>query len=61
MPPFHSTLAHNGKSCGNFALMPLKQTSKGSARGPAPVCSKDEEDIVDQTIQMFKVDNRHHW
>ena len=58
MPPFHSTLSHNGKSFGNFALMPLKQTSKGSARGPAPVTN--EEDIVDQAIQLFKVNNLSH-
>ena len=34
--------------------MPLKQTSKGCPRGPAPVTEEDE-DIVDQTINLFKV------
>jgi len=52
MPPFHSTLESSGKSYGNIALMPLRQTSKGTARGPSPV--SNEEDIVDQTIGLFK-------
>merc|ERR1711994_282530 len=32
--------------------MPLRQTSKGTARGPAPPSS--QEDIVDQTSSLFK-------
>merc|ERR1711936_723063 len=52
MPPFHSSLESSGKSYGNMALMPLRQTTKGSARGPAP--STNDEDIVDQTINLFK-------
>ena len=50
MPPFHSTLESSGKSYGNIALMPLRQTSKGTARGPSPV--SNEEDIVDQMAQL---------
>ena len=53
MPPHHTTLEYSGKSIGNIALMPLRQTSKSSARGPAPVTN--EEDIVDQSIDLFKV------
>ena len=53
MPSFHSTLESSGKSIGNIAVMPLRQTSKGTARGPAPPSS--QEDIVDQTISLFKV------
>ena len=53
MPPYHTTLEYNGKSIGNIALMPLKQNSKSSTRGPAPVTN--EEDIVDQSIDLFKV------
>merc|ERR1711936_596341 len=52
MPPFHSTLPSPGRTLGNMALMPLRQTTKGSARGPAP--STNDEDIVDQTINLFK-------
>merc|ERR1711971_548133 len=52
MPSFHSTLEASGKSIGNIAVMPLRQTSKGTARGPAP--SSSQEDIVDQTISLFK-------
>ena len=55
MPSFHSTLPSSGKSYGNIALMPLRQTSKGTARGPAPPST--QEDIVDQTIGLFKVNN----
>merc|ERR1711936_815932 len=57
MPPFHSSLESSGKSYGNIALMPLRQTSKGSARGPAP--SSSQEDIVDQTINLFKGNVQH--
>jgi len=53
MPSFHSTLESPGKSIGNIAVMPLRQTSKGTARGPAPTCHQ-EEDIVDETIKLFK-------
>jgi len=54
MPPYHSTLASpGGRAIGNVALMPLRQTSKGSARGPAPVES-GAEDIVDQALDLFK-------
>ena len=55
MPSFHSTLPSSGKSYGNIALMPLRQTSKGTARGPAPPST--QEDIVDQTLGLFKVNN----
>merc|ERR1712215_575263 len=52
MPPFHSTLPSPGRTLGNVALMPLRQTTKGSARGPAPTTT--DEDIVDQSINLFK-------
>merc|ERR1712236_93611 len=52
MPPVHSTLPSPGRTLGNVALMPLRQTTKGSARGPAPTTT--DEDIVDQTINLFK-------
>ena len=55
MPSYHSTLtAPGGRALGNVALMPLRQTSKGSARGPAPL-EAGEEDIVDQALDLFKV------
>ena len=53
MPPFHSTLPSPGPKLGNMALMPLRQTTKGSARGPAPLTT--DEDIIDQSINLFKV------
>ena len=53
MPAFHASLASTGQAIGKVAIMPLKQTSKGCPRGPAPVT--EEEDIVDQTINLFKV------
>ena len=52
MPAFHASLASSGQAIGKVAIMPLK-TSKGSPRGPAPVT--EEDDIVDQTINLFKV------
>ena len=54
MPAFHASLASTGQAIGKVAIMPLKQTSKGCPRGPAPVTEEDE-DIVDQTINLFKV------
>ena len=54
MPAFHASLASTGQAIGKVAIMPLKQTSKGCPRGPAPV-TEEEEDIVDQTINLFKV------
>ena len=55
MPPYHSSLTSpGGRAFGNVALMPLRQTSKGSARGPAPQES-GTEDIVDEALNLFKV------
>ena len=54
MPAFHASLASTGQAIGKVAIMPLRQTSKGCPRGPAPVTEEDE-DIVDQTINLFKV------
>jgi len=51
MPAFHASLASTGQAIGKVAIMPLK-TSKGCPRGPAPVT--EEDDIVDQTINLFK-------
>ena len=53
MPAFHSTLSSPGNTLGNMAIMPIRQTTKGSARGPAP--QTNDEDIVDQSINLFKV------
>ena len=55
MPPFRAVveLGGEGKCLGNVALLPLRQTSKGSDRGPAP--STGGEDIVDQALNLFKV------
>jgi len=52
MPAFHSTLSSPGNTLGNMAIMPIRQTTKGSARGPAP--QTNDEDIVDQSINLFK-------
>ena len=57
MPSFHSTLESPGKSIGNIAVMPLRQTSKGTARGPAPLCPQDQEDIVDLSMPLKRSDS----
>lgn len=54
MPAFHASLPSPDRNIGKVAVMPLKQTSKGCPRGPAPATT-EEEDIVDQTINLFKV------
>ena len=56
MPPFRAVLDQTDgviKSFGNVALLPLRHTSKGSDRGPAP--PTQGEDIVDQSLNLFKV------
>ena len=60
MPPFRAVMDLNegeNKSVGNIALLPLRQTTKGSDRGPAPTTKG--EDIVDQSLNLFKVRNRN--
>merc|ERR1712059_58679 len=53
MPSFHSNLQAPGdRAFGNVAIMPLRQTTTGSARGPA--LEIKEEDIVDETLDLFK-------
>ena len=55
MPSYHSgTSAENCKFIGNFPLLPLKSTTKFTARGIAPVCN-EEFDIVDEGLNLFKV------
>ena len=55
MPPFRAVLepGGDGRCLGNVALLPLRQTTKGSDRGPAP--TTQGEDIVDQALNLFKV------
>ena len=55
MPAFHSDLPSSGTTISKIAVLPLRQASKASLRGPAPVT--EDEDIVDQTIKLFKVRN----
>merc|ERR1712142_722467 len=50
MPPQHSSLEGSGTKVGGIALFPLRNVSK--ARGPAPITM--EEDIVDNTLALFK-------
>merc|ERR1712241_674218 len=52
MPAFHSDLPSSGTTISKIAVLPLRQASKASLRGPAPVT--EDEDIVDQTIKLFK-------
>jgi len=55
MPPFRAVVPQsdlNLKSLGNVAVLPLRQTTKWTERGPAPVTQ--EEDIVDQSLDLFK-------
>ena len=56
MPAFHSDLPSSGTTISKIAVLPLRQASKASLRGPAPVT--EDEDIVDQTIKLFKVRNK---
>jgi len=51
--PFHSEMeAPGGTTIGNMALLPLRQTVKNAGRGFAP--ETQDEDIVDETIRLFK-------
>lgn len=51
MPAYHSKYSGTQveEACG-CALLPLKTKT----RGPAPLCSPDEEDIVDEVIRFFR-------
>ena len=59
MPAFHSDLLSSGTTISKIAVLPLRQASKASLRGPAPVT--EDEDIVDQTIKLFKVRNTNKY
>merc|ERR1712037_1059819 len=51
--PFHSEMeAPGGRTVGNMALMPLRQTVKNAGRGFAP--DTQDDDIVDEVIRLFK-------
>merc|ERR1711934_719054 len=51
--PFHSGMeAPGGRTLGNMALMPLRQTVKNAGRGFAP--ETQDDDIVDEVIRLFK-------
>merc|ERR1711990_255971 len=51
--PFHSEMeAPGGRTLGNMALMPLRQTVKNAGRGYAP--ETQDDDIVDEVIRLFK-------
>ncbi|XP_029654877.1 actin-related protein 2/3 complex subunit 3-like [Octopus sinensis] len=56
MPAFNCPIKHDGRSIGDFAIMPLKT----NARGPAPIISnKETEDIVDVVISYFRPNVLH--
>ncbi|XP_023338179.1 actin-related protein 2/3 complex subunit 3 [Eurytemora carolleeae] len=52
MPAYHPTIPSTENKIGGLALLPLRQTAKGSERGPAPLTTN--EDIVDQSLDLFK-------
>lgn len=55
MPAYHSAIEAKGKFIGNVPILPLKITAKGTGRGPAPpTLTSDEEDIVDESLNLFK-------
>ena len=56
MPAYHSAIPADGKKfIGNVPVLPLRITAKGTGRGPAPpTITPDEEDIVDESLNLFK-------
>ena len=56
MPAYHSAIPAEGKKfIGNVPFLPLRITAKGTGRGPAPpTITADEEDIVDESLNLFK-------
>lgn len=59
MPPFHTSLGGDPGTTGDgprkvagWPLLPLRVTIKGGGRGPAP--STNQEDVVDQSLDLFK-------
>jgi len=51
MPPYHSNLnTTDTKVVCNLAIVPLKTKYKG----PAPLASGDQEDIIDEALNFFK-------
>ena len=57
MPAYNSQIKSSGyKMIGNVPLLPLKCTTKNAGRGVAPLPrSNDEQDIVDESLDLFKV------
>ena len=57
MPAYNSQIKATGlKHIGNVPLLPLKCTAKNAGRGIAPLpASNDEPDIVDESLELFKV------
>ena len=56
MPAYHSTISsENCKFIGNVPLLPLKTTCKGrGVKGVAPHCNDNAQDIVDESLDLFK-------
>lgn len=54
MPAYHSSFnesAQNSKKICNAAVLPLKTTT---SKGIAPAAKKDEDDIIDEAIRLFR-------
>jgi hypothetical protein len=62
MPAYNSQIKSSGyKQIGNVPLLPLKSTAKNAGRGIAPLpASNDEPDIVDESLDLFKVSKAIH-
>lgn len=51
MPAYHSTLPDDGRTVGNFAMLPLRTKFRGPAFPPS---GDKDEDIVDETLLLFR-------
>jgi hypothetical protein len=56
MAPYHSAIPNPPKIIGNVPILPLRVTTKSTGtRGPAPpTATKEETDIVDESLELFK-------
>uniref|UniRef100_U5EMZ1 Actin-related protein 2/3 complex subunit 3 n=1 Tax=Corethrella appendiculata TaxID=1370023 RepID=U5EMZ1_9DIPT len=51
MPAYHSQIRDYQQSVGNMAILPLRTCTY---RGPAPIVSNIEQDIIDEALYYFK-------
>ncbi|KZW04356.1 ARP2/3 complex 21 kDa subunit [Exidia glandulosa HHB12029] len=55
MPAYHSTLNDepDARQVGNVSILPIKTR----IRGPAPIADQSQQDIIDETLDLFRANS----